>query len=105
MGRKKNRQHRRDPHIHRRAAPGTSPGTILPDPAANPSIVQAIAYGPDKFTQRQLSDLSEVSSFLKDYPILWLNVDGLGDTTVIEQLGRIFGLHPLALEDAVNTHQ
>jgi magnesium transporter len=34
-----------------------------------------------------------------------MNVDGLGDVRVIEELGEVFGLHRLALEDVVNTHQ
>jgi magnesium transporter len=36
---------------------------------------------------------------------VWVNVDGLGDAEVIRQLGRIFDLHHLALEDVVNVHQ
>jgi magnesium transporter len=34
-----------------------------------------------------------------------VNVDGLGDVGLIAALGEIFGLHRLALEDVVNTHQ
>jgi len=37
--------------------------------------------------------------------VLWLDVEGVGDATVFAELGRRFGLHPLALEDAVNLHQ
>lgn len=36
---------------------------------------------------------------------LWLNVHGLHDTVLIEQVGRAFNLHPLALEDILNTSQ
>lgn len=37
--------------------------------------------------------------------ILWLNIDGLHDLKVVEKIGSIFGLHPLVLEDIVNTTQ
>jgi magnesium transporter len=39
------------------------------------------------------------------WPVLWVNVTGLGDAQLIQDLGRTFGLHPLALEDVVNVHQ
>ena len=35
----------------------------------------------------------------------WINVEGLGQVEVLEQLGRHFGLHPLALEDVLNVGQ
>jgi magnesium transporter len=35
----------------------------------------------------------------------WINVDGLGDEATLRQLGEIFHLHRLALEDVVNTGQ
>jgi len=36
---------------------------------------------------------------------VWLNLHGLGDTTILEQIGASFGLHPLVLEDILNTEQ
>ncbi len=42
----------------------------------------------------------------KDLPtVTWFNVSGLHQTDVIEKLGDYFGLHPLLLEDVVNTDQ
>jgi magnesium transporter len=35
----------------------------------------------------------------------WLNVEGIHDTQLIEQIGEHFQLHPLILEDIVNTSQ
>jgi magnesium transporter len=37
--------------------------------------------------------------------VVWVDVAGLGDATVIEAIGNLFGLHRLALEDVVNVHQ
>lgn len=36
---------------------------------------------------------------------VWLNLHGLGDTAILEQIGASFGLHPLVLEDILNTEQ
>lgn len=35
----------------------------------------------------------------------WINIEGLHDTAFIEQIGVLFGLHPLILEDILNTDQ
>lgn len=105
MGRRKARRHRHKLVIHRRTAPGSSPGTIVADPAARHSRVQVIAYGPDSFAEKELSNITETKDFLGRYPVVWINIDGLRDVSVIERLGEIFGLHRLALEDVVNTHQ
>ncbi len=37
--------------------------------------------------------------------VLWVDVRGLTDTTLVERIGADFSLHPLALEDVLNTHQ
>ncbi|MGB8332578.1 MAG: magnesium/cobalt transporter CorA [Polyangiales bacterium] len=37
--------------------------------------------------------------------VSWINIDGIGDSETFSQLGEIFGLHALALEDVVNLHQ
>jgi magnesium transporter len=37
--------------------------------------------------------------------VTWINVDGLGRVDYLEKLGRAFKLHPLALEDTLNTPQ
>ncbi len=35
----------------------------------------------------------------------WIQVDGIHDTALLEQLGSVFELHPLILEDILNTDQ
>jgi len=37
--------------------------------------------------------------------ITWINVEGLHRTEVVEKLGSCYGLHPLLLEDVLNTDQ
>ncbi|MEM7038265.1 MAG: magnesium/cobalt transporter CorA, partial [Bacteroidota bacterium] len=37
--------------------------------------------------------------------ISWINVEGVHDTALIQQIGEEFGLHPLVLEDIVNTRE
>ncbi len=37
--------------------------------------------------------------------VTWINVEGLHRTDIVEKLGSCFGLHPLLLEDVLNTDQ
>jgi magnesium transporter len=92
-------------HQRRRAAPAPLPGSIVADPLAKRPRLTVIAYGPESVVERGVDRLEEVADLRGRYPVLWLNVDGLGDAATIEQVGELFGLHRLALEDAVNTHQ
>lgn len=83
----------------------TAPGTIKPDPSCPRPAMHVIHYGPDHAEERDLTRPEEVRPCLEKPGVTWLNVDGLGDAATIRSLGEIFGLHPLALEDVVNTNQ
>lgn len=37
--------------------------------------------------------------------VSWINIDGLHETEIIETFGKEYGLHPLVVEDILNTHQ
>jgi len=102
---RKPRRRRHANGIERRSAPGASPGSIVVDPQAPKPIMHMIAYGPGALHEQHIDDLAPIGRFLEEYPVVWINVDGLGDAEVIHKLGDIFGIHRLALEDVVNTHQ
>lgn len=67
--------------------------------------MEVIAYGPDAYVNEHPESAEQLTEFLGKYPVTWLNVIGLADTEMIEHVGKVFGLHGLALEDVVNTHQ
>jgi magnesium transporter len=96
---------RRRHRSHRRSAPGTPPGTLTADPDAPAPVIHVMAYGPEQYTERELTDPQSVTDFLGKWPVTWMNVYGLGNTTVLAEIGKLFELHPLALEDVVNRHQ
>ncbi len=37
--------------------------------------------------------------------ITWINIDGLHETGIIETFGKEYSIHPLIIEDILNTHQ
>jgi magnesium transporter len=101
----KSERRRRRKAFARRTPPGTAPGTLAPDPDAPPTEVDVIAYGRDGFEEHKGPDLSRITLLRQKYPVVWVNVDGLRDVKFIEQLGNLFGLHSLAMEDVLHVHQ
>ena len=89
----------------RRSPVGASPGTLIADPAARRSELSLTLISPEKFRTIQNASIDDVAGNVDKWPILWLDCTGLASIALIEEIGRIFGLHPLALEDVVNTGQ
>lgn len=81
------------------------PGTIVVDPAAPKPIVRVTAYGPESLVEQEIRDLKQLSNYLDKYTVTWVDVVGLGDAKILEEIGTIFNLHPLALEDAAHADQ
>lgn len=99
------RRRKHETEFRRRTAPGALPGSVVTDPDAPKSVLRMMAFGPDKVEERSLSSVDEIRPYIGQWPVLWVNVDGLGDANAINALGEMFKLHKLALEDVVNVHQ
>jgi magnesium transporter len=82
--------------------PGAPPGTLVAPPDSLPPRITVIAYRPDEFVEEEIEDVEAIADYLDAWPVTWVNVDGFGDIKTIEQVGEIFGVHGLALEDVLN---
>ena len=74
------------------------------DDAVQP-IIRAITFNSDKINEKKIVDLNQLATITKPGTVTWIDVQGFGDTSSIQQVGDIFGIHPLALEDIVNVPQ
>ncbi|MBM3491110.1 MAG: hypothetical protein FJX68_11795 [Alphaproteobacteria bacterium] len=81
------------------------PGTLVPDPQALPTRLRVIAYGPENLIEKECREVSELAHLVGQWPVVWINVDGLGNHELMRELGEVFGLHSLSLEDIVNLNQ
>jgi magnesium transporter len=105
---KKLRNHHRKnrgKHIRRQTEPGAVPGSVVVDPAARQPDINVMLLSSGQFQEHRKVKLEELSGYLADAAMAWVEVDGLGDARLIERLGELFHLHRLALEDVVNSHQ
>lgn len=89
----------------RRTRVGAKPGSIAVDPTAPKPEIQLFEYNKEGLSEKTIDSLDGVAGPPDDGHVQWLNVDGLGDAATISHIGKVYDLHPLALEDVVNTHQ
>jgi len=75
------------------------------DPEAPHPVIRILAYGPEEVVEQEITEPQRVRDFLNKWPVLWVDVEGLGDVETIRTLGEVFGLHRLALEDVLSIHQ
>ena len=98
-------RHVRRALFRRHTEAGAVPGTVETDPDAQKPEFRVFSYGPDDFQEEIVPGISRVEPIMERRPVTWINVTGLGDKRTIQEIGHIFKLHPLALEDVVNVHQ
>lgn len=91
--------------FQRQTAPGAAPGTLISPLNAVPTQVSVFCYSPTEFHEETLADISKLGGLLSQWPMTWVNVNGLGDARQLETLADLFGIHPLAMEDVVHVHQ
>jgi len=96
---------KRRTRVSPKTAPGSAPGTLVADHEAPPPVVRVIGYDGDDLVDETIDDLSTIPKLLDRWSVTWINIDGVGDPAVIEGLGKLFDLHPLALEDVANGNQ
>ncbi|MCB0321436.1 MAG: hypothetical protein KDD60_10970, partial [Bdellovibrionales bacterium] len=116
MGNKQNNIHKKKKRKYhsRSQKTGLPPGTLVyvgtaRDERASLEIAQ---YTRDSFETNQMDTFekclpyfSEANRDESSQITTWLNVIGLHDTNLIQQIGTHFAIHPLVLEDIVNTGQ
>jgi magnesium transporter len=86
---------------------GLPPGTLvhIGERKTEKTRITIIDYDETQFEEKQAKRIEECFPF-KDKPtVTWINIDGIHQVEIIEKLGSHFGLHPLLLEDILNTEQ
>jgi len=86
---------------------GLAPGTLVHIGERKTESVRItyIDYDEHNFKENQVPTIEECFPFKTTPTVTWINIDGLHQTDIIEKLGEQFELHPLILEDILNTGQ
>jgi magnesium transporter len=86
---------------------GLPPGTpvYIGEERTEKVKVTVVDYDSDRFEMRPAETIEECYQYKNTPGITWINVEGIHDISIVEKLGSSFGLHPLIVEDIVNTGQ
>jgi len=87
--------------------PGTSPGTLVRHEQARrtPLRILLTDFTGSELSEKRLDSPAECRDYLSRDTVTWVHVQGDAEPDLLHQLGQVFNLHNLALEDVINTGQ
>jgi len=86
---------------------GLAPGELIHigEKKTDKVRITVIDYSEENLQEREISKVEECFQFKDKKTVTWINIDGLHDIETIEKIGKCYDLHPLVLEDILNTDQ
>jgi magnesium transporter len=87
--------------------PGTPPGTLeyTREKRIADVSIRVMDYGPGACHVRAPKRIEDTFPLRDSETVSWIDIEGLHDTEMLARFGDHFGIHPLVLEDILNTHQ
>jgi magnesium transporter len=92
---------------HRSRKAGLPPGTPvhIGEEQVKRARVTILDFAKDELADRAVEAPGDLAPFRDRPSVSWINVDGVNDVETVTQVSQQFGLHPLTIEDIVNTDQ
>jgi len=86
---------------------GLPPGSMIHigEKTSRKTRITLIDYDANQFQEKELASIEECFPFKDKSTVTWINIDGIEDVELIEKIDSHFEIHPLVLEDIVNTTQ
>lgn len=84
---------------------GLPPGSIIyvGEKKIDNVKISLTEYDEKDVETREIKSVEEIDPYTDTPQVTWVNVCGLHDTELIKQIGEKFNIHPLVLEDILNT--
>jgi magnesium transporter len=84
---------------------GLTPGAVVyvGKDRTHPIQIEVIDYTQTEHEVRRVDSPEDCAPYRDSDTFTWINMNGIHDAGLVERLGKQFGLHPLILEDVVNT--
>jgi len=85
---------------------GEPPGTLIyvGDEKSQELSITVIQYKEDKVVEFKTDSIEDLTSKMQKGFLTWINIDGVHDSRVINDIGRAFHLENLSMEDVMNTN-
>jgi len=74
------------------------------DEKNGPIHITILDYDQNHFKQHEVKTAEECFQYKETNTTTWINVDGIHDISIIEKIGKHFGINTLVLEDVANTN-
>lgn len=89
------------------AKAGKPPGSLIYlGPNKDVDIqINVVEYNQEILKEYSLKDFSKGLDLEKDHVITWINITGLHNVQLVDQLGQLANIHSLSLEDLLNVNQ
>lgn len=86
---------------------GLPPGTLIHigERKTEEIKITIMDYNETQFQEKEAKTFEECFPYKGRPTVTWINVDGIHQVQTLEKLGECFELHPLTLEDILNTDQ
>jgi magnesium transporter len=93
--------------IRRSGKAGLSPGSLVHvgEKKVEKVRISVIDYDEQHVEEKTVKSVEESYPFKATPSVTWINIDGVHDAEIVDKIGQHFGLHPLILEDIMNTTQ
>ncbi len=89
--------------FHKRRPPvGATPGAMAIAPQAVPPRIHVISYNENSIEECDVTDLTTLSQYRNLKNVTWVDVQGFGDSAILQKIAETFSLHSLAMADVVN---
>ncbi len=86
---------------------GLPPGTLvhIGEQKTEKTKITILDYDKERFQEKEIETVDECLAFGDTPTATWINVEGIHEVEILEKLGEGFRLHPLTVEDILNTDQ
>ncbi|GAA3597582.1 magnesium/cobalt transporter CorA [Flavivirga amylovorans] len=86
---------------------GLAPGTAvyMGKKTEKDLYVEIFDYNHETLKEERTDNVKDIFSYEDKNNVTWININGLNNVEDIKELGNHYELHPLLIEDIVNTHQ
>ncbi|MDX9755250.1 MAG: magnesium/cobalt transporter CorA [bacterium] len=86
---------------------GMEPGALIHigQTRVQEPVMTILSFSPEDVEEKATKNWEECCVYASQARVTWINVDGLHQVDKIKKLGECFQIHPLILEDILNTDQ
>lgn len=93
--------------IKKSAKTGMSPGSLVyvGDEQEEETFISIVNYDDEVVSVTEPADIDDCLTCKDQLNVTWVDICGLKNTKTIAEIGKIYNIHPLTIEDILNTEQ